>query len=220
MCLRRRSRSALLVLFILTIGNRAWAEFSVQSVRGECRIDGEIVVGEATTEGGLIAIPRDGEMILGDGHNVSVSLGGNTLVVLETHNQYNLIRILHGRVMIVGAVSRWRVFISPFTMALSGEAYGFVRRRQDHAELTIGRGEIVLRDHRPDGVGRRLLAAENGASWRAVAMAGGLTTFSYYEPPRETLELFSTLGRRAGYDLVWSPWDRGTVDRVLSSSER
>lgn len=195
------------------------AEFRVRSVRGDCRLEGEAAQVGAPVQAGLLAVSRGGEIVLAS-EELAIAVVGEGLVTVGTGGAYNTVRILHGRVELAGDIDRWRVTVAPFTLAIRGEAIAVGRSQAGALELTIGRGEVALRDHRAEGLPGRSLAAQNGATWRAEARAGGLTTFSYFEPADAVLRRFSELAAVIDRAILWSPWERGVLERPLVSGER
>lgn len=212
--------AATVMLSFLAVGPYAHAELVVHTVRGDGRVDGASVSPGMRIGGGLVSVAAGAELILIVDENLVMRVGADSLVIVEPDGGYGMMRLLHGSVTLVGEIDRWRVTIAPFSLAVTGEAVELERSAWGDTGLTIGRGEVAIRDHRPTGIGTRVLAARNGARWEASARAGGLTTFSLYEPSSVDLERFSVLGRIIGLDLAWSSWDRGIVDRPASSSER
>lgn len=195
------------------------AEVVVRSIRGDCRVDGEPASVGVPIQDGLLAVSRQGEIILAS-EDVAIAIVGNALVTIQTGGAYNRLRVLNGLVEFAGIIDRWQVTAAPFTLALRGEAFAVGRSQEGALALTIGRGEAAFRDHRPGGLAARALSAQNGATWRADARAGGLTTFSYFEPSAEELQRFTDLALVVDRDIVWSPWTRGVEERVFTSGER
>lgn len=217
---RSLARLELLILAMLvSFAGVLSAELRVRTVRGDCRIDGEPARAGVPVQDGLIAVSRGGEIVL-TSEEMAIAIVGNALVTIQTGGAYNRLRLLNGLVEFAGTIDRWQVTAAPFTLAVRGEAFAVGRSQAGALALTIGRGEAALRDHRPSGLPARTLSARNGATWRADAMAGGLTTFSFFEPSAEELQRFTDLALVVDHVIVWSSWDRGVEERRMTSGER